>query len=136
MRQIRTRVWDKELNQWLLDSHAILSDGSLLINSGGKEWIEPADPERFVVTESTGLKDKDGTEIFEGDVFRYVSKSQIKTYTAEVKFSEGGFYVEEGSSAHWLGGLCSDERHEGSHVGFVIGNVHQNPELLEDATDE
>lgn len=77
----------------------------------------------------TGLKDKNGKEIYEGDVFQVAGN---KIYT--VVFCEGGV-----SNHEWYGGAfvlkLNDEiffpfdEFAMSH-GKVIGNVYENPELL------
>jgi uncharacterized phage protein (TIGR01671 family) len=75
------------------------------------------------VMQFTGLKDKNGKEIFEGDIFKYsllgAERSSEETeYIEEVKFEGGSFDLD----ATYLGAFHED--------GEVIGNIHQNPELL------
>lgn len=74
------------------------------------------------VGQFTGLTDSDGTEIYEGDIF------QVKAYEPrfEVYFKNGVFeYRQIGSSNRPfpLRRIHFDS--------FIIGNIHDNPELLE-----
>lgn len=70
----------------------------------------------------TGIKDKDGTEIYDGDIVRCFSHSLSK-----VEFKKGCF------------GLTSDGLHEPYFAPFsdiygyceILGNIYENPELLE-----
>lgn len=122
MREIKFRAWNTVGKKMHPDSDLVY------------EWHmikEQHESGLIILLQYTGLKDKSGVDIFEGDILRYVDKAKIETITREVKFKEGCFIVEECESCdHPIAGICSDENHEGSHVGFVIGNIYENPELL------
>jgi hypothetical protein len=72
----------------------------------------------------TGLKDKNGKEIYEGDIIRYGSKWTLAvTYTtAWCAFELQNPYRED----------FADLRHERMKTYEVIGNIHENPDLLEE----
>ena len=83
------------------------------------------------VGQYTGLKDNNGKRIFEGDIV--VLDDEVKKIfdasDGEVKYGWGGFYVHEFSTLCSLNTLAA---HDGVFRGVVIGNIHDNPELLED----
>lgn len=68
----------------------------------------------------TGLYDKHGKEIYEGDVVRLRSDKKI----AKVVFEKGKFLTKIGKSNYSLGNWET-------HAIEIIGNIHDNPELLE-----
>ena len=94
--------------------------------------------------QSTGLKDKNGKEIFEGDIleiqgirmvvkfgsFKYLETSKNNGYTLGILHDGLGFYVECINVAD--PDRISPFEPETLKESAVIGNVYENPELLED----
>ena len=74
----------------------------------------------------TGLKDKNGKRIFEGDILEGQGYDEEDGY-AVVTWDDGAFWV---GNKHVCGTFC--ENYYG-HSFEVIGNIHDNPELLEEA---
>ena len=110
--------------------------------AGGRHFIFPlalaTDTSRIkVVPETvgqfTGLLDKNGQRIFEGDVLRgewFPDYNIPEQYTFVVKWHETGWAVEE---KPYPPELLLDEKHlDGCEI---IGNIHDHPELLEVTQD-
>ena len=121
MREIKFRGFNTKNNQWLYGSH-ILNRGKHFVApdefADGKTWEDyEVVPES--VGQFTGLHDKNGNEVYEGDVVRY--RPNNKTY--QVVFKDGIFWGEGnngcGAAAHFFP-ACE-----------IIGNVIDNPELIE-----
>ena len=89
------------------------------------------------VGQYTGLTDKNGTKIFEGDIVKYVDDGYVATGVARFGlYASAGaaFAGHEGFYLDWAG--CDWLRKD---IGFwatmrpieVIGSIHDNPELME-----
>lgn len=86
-------------------------------------------PDKYVLMQSTGLKDKNGVEIFEGDVV-ITSKGAIG-YVAYLQ-QEAGFVVVLKKSDYRLGHRNTGESYDVATAHEVIGNIYENSELLEE----
>lgn len=131
MRDINFRVWDNLEKAYLNKKDiAIDSRGNVFIfeiydKNDSDLWyarlLPDSDNKRYIIEQDTGLKDKNGTKINEGDVLVDDAGEPIEYWT--VKLSEGGFVGECAGVAEPLFELTNLE---------VVGNIHENPELLEE----
>lgn len=120
MREIKFRAWDKMLNKFFDEGWSLSMDGKCWYDENEKEYNVDED---FIIMQYTGLKDKNGKEIYEGDIAHTNSKYKNKTeWTGIVKWSNEhcGFIVELENGKHWM--PISEAE--------VIGNIYENTELL------
>ena len=119
MREIKFRVWDKE-NKEMLDVEALHWDDCtrefLIRTTMYSDYFTPEELMQF-----TGLYDKNGKEIYEGDIVK--AKFFEKHITGEIEFALGAFFV--------TGSSVSDNQMFIFNDFEVVGNIYENPELLE-----
>lgn len=143
MRDIKFRVWDKETKHIHIfgdDIHdAITSEGKTNkiyyynLQNGCDSLDEDSD---YVLMQYTGLKDKNGKEIFEGDIVK-VNEDIRRVFDLKkimyVEFGEGTFYLKAEKGIKWNLLRCFPciVSIEGKMRVEVIGNIYDNPELLE-----
>ncbi|HFR3829799.1 TPA: YopX family protein [Streptococcus suis] len=82
-----------------------------------------------ILMQSTGLFDKNGKEIFEGDIV--VNKYGNVGYVAYLQ-QEAGFVVVLKKSDYRLGHRNTGESYDVTTNHEIIGNIYQNPELVEE----
>ncbi|MCF2016138.1 YopX family protein [Listeria monocytogenes] len=136
MRQIEFRAQNVN-GVWVCGNFSILKKkignvdaGSYISNSAGEPFAYKIRPE--TVSQFTGLKDKNGKKIFEGDIVEIIEIDAFgnldwNRLKGKVMFSEGAWLVTDNRSfAIPLWSEINEIK--------VIGNIHENPELLEVAT--
>ena len=109
-------------------------DGFIRLFDFAKGKTQTHEVDRETVGQYTGLTDKNGKKIFEGDVVRYTEREfngSDSPRVGKVEFSDGGWAVNVWYLSNWL--YDSVNGNVQLEVIEVIGNIHDNPELLEDA---
>ncbi len=123
MREIKFRAWDeRDKYMWTVGEMAWLV-GGLHINDGGSTsgFIK----DRFILMQYTGLKSKNGKEIYESDIIKATNKLQGFIMCVVWDDMDAGWRVNyyNGTKAvqDWL---CMYNQVK------VIGNIYENPELI------
>lgn len=118
MRELKFRVWNNFEKTYEDGERYYLAKNGTIVVQDGYTMAQLAHPP--TVEQYTGLKDKDGKEIYEGDIVDYNDDGDCIGY---VVYNAPHYEImEKIGYPCWLKG--------GPHQR-VIGNIHENPELLE-----
>jgi uncharacterized phage protein (TIGR01671 family) len=115
MREIKFRVWDEKHKDFVKSPILVRNDGLIF-----SEYVGGGTPQKnLILMQYTGLKDKKGKEIYEGDQIRCDGHSWEEKFDAIVEFGRCQF--RESRMNTNLSDIVSIE---------VIGNIYENPNLF------
>lgn len=123
--RFKFRAWDSISKEYIVDSYA---QYELLVN----------DDDSYQIEQCTGLKDKNGKLIYEGDILNI--KYRAASDLPQINIFKGNSVEYDNNKAEYSISTTIGKRKENislsSLIGeesdiSVIGNIHENPELLE-----
>lgn len=148
------KIWDKTEKKFLpLDSKTENTDSWISIDNTGVYLVERDNArdvafftditEDVIILQCTGLRDKNGKEICDGDILNlYVSSKKLYRY--QVKYEIGSFMLVSQDEIFDFKNVWNDNMYPLSQLYFeyqneencidqceVVGNIYENPELLE-----
>ena len=124
MREIKFRIWDTENKEMLkvqeLDFEPTFYGGRIAIRPD--QYNDYFDTEDMILMQYTGLHDKNGKEIYEGDILKFIQWNDIYL----VKYIGTAFYLcRKGNN-----GFNKITTWNNAEKSEIIGNITDNPELL------
>ena len=103
----------------------------LIYNQTHSIDLEPHTVEKRTVGQYTGLTDKNGKKIFEGDILKIYEGSGDDGYKIRKVYSYGGVLCVDYETSEWDFNALAFLDSDNVFTFEVIGNIHDNPELLE-----
>ncbi|MDQ0268911.1 YopX family protein [Cytobacillus purgationiresistens] len=128
MREIKFRLWCKDLEEIIEVNEVGFENNKLWYIEcidHDKELLYFPEKNDHVLMEYTGLKDKNGKKIYEGDIVKHLGR--IGEITWECEYKALGFYLKSGED------LLDVVNPYSSWALVIIGNIYENPELLEES---
>ncbi|WP_260144022.1 YopX family protein [Leuconostoc citreum] len=128
MRDIKFRAWNSSISVLANVIEIRFNQNSILTDDSKFLW----DLNKAVLEQYTGLKDKNGVEIYENDII-HVQSNLYKDHIGAIIWSQGtaGFCISDNTNEFNIPRPLGIQM-DGFLSYEVIGNIHENPDLLEE----
>lgn len=127
------RAWDTTNKEIFKDTFAITESGQVVVVDQSSVFVSPdyVFVDNLVIMQSTGLFDRNNKEIFEGDII-----TNGKDVMCMKRHNTLGFYVEQKGKVEFIADSAvleefEEDAKEIADILEIIGNIYENPELLE-----
>lgn len=117
---LRFRVWDKDQKCFLTTTDDDGIEHQIMDIRDVGEIVDWAGEDNIIISQGTGFVDKNGRHIFTGDIVNY---DGVGGWAGVVVFEDGVCFLKNGDSCQVI--------LKGGSSQVVIGNIFENPELLE-----
>ncbi|MDY6839108.1 MAG: YopX family protein [Thermodesulfobacteriota bacterium] len=133
MREFRFRAWDKEKKK-MTSGDRIGIKGSVRITKSLNEFFDMANDLNLILMQYTGLKDKNGKEIYEEDIINYGYSNGFSWGTdyfkGIIKYKDGAFYVDVIGRKEKIPFFGHIKEVKAADTFKIIGNTYENPTEL------
>lgn len=132
MREIKFRAWHKDIKEMFEVGQITLEKGIWDYQPENRKHTGISIPYQpsFILMQYTGLHDKNGKEIYEGDILKIIDEG-INYYVVKWDKDEASFkLVHKGEIIYTFCEISSSEDTE------VIGNIYENKDLLEEREEK
>ena len=126
MREIKFRAWDKSTNK-MASFEKMQTNARFAIDAGldSRQFIVLPKHQNVVLMQFTGLKDKNGKEIYGGDIVKHYDYPRQKF---SIEYNAPSF-----EARHTRDGTLHPVWHNGKLTDYeIIGNIYENPELIKE----
>ena len=133
------RAWDVHNKKMFTESELVIWHGNVYANDyqkifkmfmeGARGLVGYSIDDKYLM-QSTWIKDKNGQEIFEGDIVEFEDADDIENVYINqgvIEWCQGGFTVSNRTTV-----TLDDLLDEDTLEVTIVGNIYDNPELLDD----